>query len=97
MVNLNPVSSNFDDSNSNSNSNLNANTNSFNNNAQTSFLTKNDSSNQLPVNTENSLLYYDPKNLEQSKPFLDAKKKLRMVLSWPDGCTYNFTPTAHNK
>lgn len=35
---------------------------------------------------------YDPNNLEQSKAFLDAKKKLRIVLSWSDNCTYNFMP-----
>ena len=80
------------------NTNTNSNTIGYNNtnNAQT-FLSKNDSANQLQMNVENSLLYYDPNNLEQYKPFLDSKKKLRMVLSWPDGCAYNFTPTSHNK
>jgi hypothetical protein len=76
-------------------SDLNTTVNNSNNNAQ-SFLTKNEPSNQLQMNVENSLLYYDPNNLEQSKPFLDSKKKLRMVLSWPDGCTYNFSSTTHH-
>jgi len=78
--------------------NSNSNANNSNNNSNTQrLLTKNDSSNQLQMNVENSLLYFDPNNLEQSKPFLDSKKKLRMVLSWPDGCIYNFTPTSQNK
>ena len=41
------------------------------------------------------LATFDAKNLEQSKAFIDAKKKLRIVLSWSDCCTYNFMPLSH--
>lgn len=51
----------------------------------------------LPKNvSENSLqnqnILLDPISLEQSKSFLDAKKKLRLVLSWPDCMSYNYAP-----
>jgi hypothetical protein len=44
-----------------------------------------------------SLLYYDPENLDQSKLFLDAKKKLRLVFSWSDYCIYNFVSSYRHK
>lgn len=50
-------------------------------------LAKNLSSASLQQQKSN-LLYYDPENLEQSKLFLDAKKKLRLVFSWSDYCIY---------
>lgn len=70
------------------------------NNFAPTFLPKNASSNSLQSNNqnENSMLYFDPNNLEQSKPFLDAKKKLRIVLGWSDGCTSsNYIPSPHLK
>lgn len=54
-------------------------------------LPKNTSSNSLAP-SDIAQIVYDPNNLEQSKAFLDAKKKLRIVLSWSDNCTYNFMP-----
>lgn len=60
-----------------------------NNNLQ---LPKNSSSNSLTQSElqqqQQNQLGYD----EHSKAFLDAKKKLRIVLSWSDNCTYNFMP-----
>lgn len=61
-----------------------------------SSLPKNTSSNSLPTVQSDQILY-DPNNLENSKAFLDAKKKLRIVLSWSDNCTYNFMPIMHFK
>lgn len=61
-------------------------------------LPKNMSSNSLATSeTHVPPLVYDGTNLEQSKAFLDAKKKLRIVLSWSDNCTYNFMPTMQFK
>jgi hypothetical protein len=68
---------------------------------QDTLIPKNSSSNSLqpqpPSRNNSNSLFYDPKNLEQSKAFLDAKKKLRIVLSWSDCCTYNFMPLSHYK
>ena len=68
-------------------------------NNQDTLIPKNSSSNSLQPSSRNNSnsLFYDPKNLEQSKAFLDAKKKLRIVLSWSDCCTYNFMPLSHYK
>ncbi len=72
-----------------------------NSNNQDTLIPKNSSSNSLqpqpPSRNNSNSLFYDPKNLEQSKAFLDAKKKLRIVLSWSDCCTYNFMPLSHYK
>lgn len=42
---------------------------------------------------QDSEVFYGSINIEQSKTFLDAKKKLRVVLSWADGTQQNFMPT----
>lgn len=40
-------------------------------------------------------MFYDSNNVEQSRAFLDAKKKLRIVLSWPD--CFSFISLSANK
>lgn len=60
------------------------------------LLPKNASSNSLPLQqTDQTSFAYDTDNLEQSKMFLDAKKKLRIVLSLPD--CFCFIPLSNNK
>ncbi|CAF0809811.1 unnamed protein product [Brachionus calyciflorus] len=63
--------------------------------------TQNDNSSKKPA-FENSLrvqqsILFEPNNLDQSKAFLDAKKKLRLVLSWPDCMSYNYAPNNNLK
>lgn len=61
-------------------------------------LTKNFSTNSLQQQQQQTQPnFFDSTNLEQSRAFLDAKKKLRIVLSWPDCLTYNFLPNSHLK
>lgn len=43
-------------------------------------------------NLQNQNINLEPISVEQSKSFLDAKKKLRLVLSWPDCILYNYAP-----
>lgn len=57
-------------------------------------LPKNTSSNSLSQSGEHQPVY---DALEQSRAFRDAKKKLRIVLSWVDNCTYNFMPAMQFK
>jgi hypothetical protein len=63
--------------------------------APSAQMTKNLSSVSLQQQ-KNNILFYNPENLEASKLFLDAKKKLRLVFSWSDYCIYNFiSPNNH--
>lgn len=56
-------------------------------------LSKNISDNSL----QSQSILLEPISLEQSKAFLDAKKKLRLVLSWPDSMSYNYAPNNYLK
>ena len=59
--------------------------------ASNQTLTKNYSSNsfQMQLQQQNEITY-DSNNLESSKLYLDAKKKLRNILSWSD--CFHFLP-----
>jgi hypothetical protein len=64
-----------------------------------SIITNNFSSNSLIAqnnSSQNDFSQFDSTNLEQSKLFLDAKKKLRIVLSNSDSCSYGFIAFTHH-
>jgi len=43
----------------------------------------------------NEIIKFDPNNPEQSKLFIDAKKKMRNILSWSD--SFSFLPLGVKK
>jgi hypothetical protein len=59
---------------------------------------KNLSSNSIQQQQQpepNEIIIFDPNNPEQSKLFIDAKKKMRNILSWSD--SFSFLPLGVKK
>ncbi|KAL3104222.1 hypothetical protein niasHS_002249 [Heterodera schachtii] len=58
------------------------------NNSQQGTAQLQSNSAQIETQNEDEFRYYDPNNLTRCKAFLDAKRKLRLVLSWTTNLPY---------